>query len=106
MLKEREIRDQLASYLASQITLADLSSWIYSVTWDLEAGTDPNARDLAYKILGRLAEHSSAGFSEDDLRASLLPIANNITRWGLAVNALEMGSSSQVLPGRGVPVEP
>ena len=79
MLKEREIRDQLAGYLAGLVPLQQFSSWVYDVTWDMEAGTDPRTREFAYAVFGRLAEHSSTGYSEAILRAELEKLAGNIT---------------------------
>jgi hypothetical protein len=78
MLKEREIRDQLAGYLARQISLHDFSSWLHSVTWDMEAATDLRTQALVYEVLGRLGEHSSVGSSEDVLRADLEEFARII----------------------------
>ncbi len=104
MLKEREIRDRLASYLAGALPLRDFSAWLYGESLDME-GSSPRAQALVYAILGRLAERSSAGFSESKLRAWLLPLADSFT---LVEEQPEVRteSSSEVLLPREVPVAP
>jgi hypothetical protein len=95
MLKEREIRDQVAGYLAGYIPLQDLSSWIYSVTWDMDADS-PRTRAFAYAVLGQLAEYSSAGLSEQDLRDALDSLSRIIVTQ-LGEHPVQMASSAQLL---------
>jgi hypothetical protein len=78
MLKEREIRDQLVGYLTGLIPLQQLASWVYDVTWDMDAATDLRTQEFAYAVLGRLAEHSSAGYPEASLKTELRQLASNI----------------------------
>lgn len=79
MLKEREIRDQLQAYLGRAIPLQQFSVWLYGVSLDIEEQADQYTQDLVYEILARVAEHSNAGFSENDLRAVLVKIASTFT---------------------------
>ena len=78
MLKEREIRDQLVSYLTGLIPLQQFASWVYDVTWDMDAATDPRTQEFAYAVLGRLAEQSTAEYGEAILRTELRRLASNI----------------------------
>ncbi len=94
MLKEREIRDQLASYLADEISLAHLSAWVYGVALDMEPDS-PRTRKLAYSVLGRVAEQSTAGSGEDILRDELREIARIIL--SEETDPVRRESSSRVL---------
>jgi hypothetical protein len=99
MLKEREIRDQVAGYLAGYIPLQDLSSWIYSVTWDMDAD-NPRTRALAYAVLGQLAEYSSAGLSEQDLWDALDSLSRIIVTQLGEDHPVQMASSAQLFENR------
>lgn len=102
MLKENEIRDQLAGYLAGHIPLRELSSWLYEATWDMDADTDPSTQAFAYAVLARLAEHSSAGFSEAELRTGLSKLATNIIIQEHP--KIRMGSKARILAQQTIPI--
>ncbi|HEU4371128.1 MAG TPA: hypothetical protein VFV05_23150, partial [Methylomirabilota bacterium] len=95
MIKEREIRERLVAYLDGADSVREFSRWLHSTSWNMEADSPPSAQALASDILARLAEHSSVGFSEDDLRAALLPIASKITTVWDDQPVVRTASSSQ-----------
>jgi hypothetical protein len=104
MLKEREIRDQLAAYLEGAVPLREFSGWLYRETWDM-AGSDPGARAFAYEVLGRVAERSTAGFGEQELREELRRLAEHaVTRVTLAplseppIRATSTGVAMEIRP--------
>jgi hypothetical protein len=96
MLKEREIRDQVAGYLARQIDLGALSSWLYGAAWDMGSDVHPATRALAHAVLSRLDEYSSSGFSEDVLRGELDSLAKIIVQMEVE-NQVQAESSAQML---------
>jgi hypothetical protein len=92
----------VAGYLAGYIPLQDLSSWIYGVTWDMNVD-NPRTRSLACAVLGQLAEYSSAGLSEQDLRDELDSLSRIIvTR--LSEDPVQMASTAQLFEDRLPPV--
>jgi hypothetical protein len=77
MPKENEIRERLAAYLDGTLSLGDFSGWLYREVWDMTE-SEPEARALAYGVLRRVAERSTAGFSEEELRNELRPLTNTV----------------------------
>ena len=119
MLKENEILDQVEAYVAGQIPLRHLSGWLYEATWDMAPDTHPRAQAFTYAVLGKLAEQSSAGFSEAVLRQELQRVArvrreelNRLARVivrrmpAVPDDPVRTVSSSQIVEVPVVPVEP
>jgi hypothetical protein len=97
MLKEREVRDRLSAYLDGAMPLREFSAWLYGESWHIEERSEPAARALVYEILGRVAERSTSGFSEEVLRESLLPLASNVILIQESPLDPRFGSSSDVV---------
>jgi len=114
-LKENEILDRVEAYVAGQIRLSDFSAWLYEVTWDMESDAAPRTQAFAYVVLGKVAERSTAGASEDPLRAELRKLASArraeldklasviVRRVGIVPDSVQTASSAQVVR---VPIEP
>lgn len=68
---ELQIRRKLADYLARQLSLRSLESWLLGSTWDLEETQEPVAARLAQAIDLRLIERSNGHWTEDELRSQL-----------------------------------
>lgn len=68
---ELAIRERLAAYLDGEMSLDDFKDWLVGATWDVEQSGEPAAIDLAYDVKLLLAEHSSEGFPETELRTLL-----------------------------------
>lgn len=66
-----EIRDELARYLAGQLSLRRFKKWFVSHTWDIHLSGNPEAADLAHEIGLYLAEFSNRDWSEDELKGQL-----------------------------------
>jgi hypothetical protein len=75
MLKDGEILDQIEAYLGGHMSLNGFAAWVYETTWDMASETGPRAQAFAYAVLGKVAEHSTAGGPETALRAELEKIA-------------------------------
>jgi hypothetical protein len=71
---ESAIRDQLAHYVTGQASLDEFKDWLLGATWTVDERAEPVAMDLTYDIQLSLAEHSSEGFSEAELRDRLRPL--------------------------------
>jgi hypothetical protein len=75
-----EIREQLARYLAREISLHDFEDWFYAETWDIDVIDDISTINMTYDITLLLAEYSSKAWTEDELRKLLRPF---ITEYAL-----------------------
>lgn len=73
-LLERQIRQQLAHYIAGEQSLETFTEWFFPATWNVHLRNDRAAEDLAYEIGLRLAEFSSGDWTEDELKALLRPL--------------------------------
>lgn len=76
--KDMEIRDQLARYLAGEISLQVFEEWFVSHSWDVNRTGNENAVELVYKIELRLAEFSKGHRTEQEFQNLLLPCWNII----------------------------
>jgi hypothetical protein len=69
------IREQLARYLANEISLRDFKEWFFCETWDVDQKAGPALTDFIYGIKLDLAEFSHGDWTESELhrllRASL-----------------------------------
>ena len=79
MVKEREIRERLWEYLDHVTALSSFAPWAYALTLDAEHSVDPAAHRFLYEVIGLLAEQSTAGYDEEDLRAELVKVASRVT---------------------------
>src|SRR2546428_13369584 len=75
-LKENEILDQVEAYLVGHVSLRDLSAWLHEAAWDMDEAV-PRAQAFAYAVLGRLAERSTSGSPEVELRRELQSLARD-----------------------------
>ena len=67
------IREQLARYLASEISLHEFEDWFFPETWNIDQTDDLNLLNLVYGIKLRLAEFSNGDWTEDELHSRLRP---------------------------------
>lgn len=118
-IKENEILDQVEAYVAGHIRLSDFSAWLYEIAWDIELDTPVPAQAFAYAVLGRVAERSTSGSSDEALRAELQRLArarregldrlSRVIERRMAADPVRTESSSQVVEVPAVlpvPVEP
>lgn len=67
------IREQLARYLAKEISLREFEDWFFPETWDVDQLGDLALMNLVYGIKLRLAEFSHGDWTENELRSLLRP---------------------------------
>ena len=67
------IREQLAEYLAGEISLREFEDWFFPETWDINLVDNIALLNLVYGIKLRLAEFSNGDWTEDELRSYLRP---------------------------------
>jgi hypothetical protein len=73
------IREQLASYLANEISLSEFEDWFFSETWDIDQTNNLALINLVYGIKLRLAEFSKQDLTESELRSHLRPFIERFT---------------------------
>ena len=93
---EYSIRERLAAYLASQMTLSEFEDWFFPETWDIDQVGNLDLLNLVYGIKLRLAEFSNGDWTEAELHSQLRPF---IERYIMAApqNQIQYGTSSTTL---------
>ena len=72
---ERQIREQVAEYIAGELSLAQLKDWIMPVLWETDRDADPTAYALAAEINARLIEYSNGDWLDSEVRDLLDPLS-------------------------------
>jgi hypothetical protein len=103
VMSENEIRNQLASYLASDIPVEEFEDWIAQRTWNIHQSGDRTAEQLAYAIEAKLAEFSGGHIEETSLRRDLSPLVTDYTpeltvEWASIVHTPESSNLTAQLP--------
>lgn len=73
------IREQLADYLASKISLREFEDWFFPETWDIDDTNNQTLANLVYGIKLRLAEFSHGDWTEAELHSMLRSILEKHT---------------------------
>lgn len=73
------IHEQLAEYVANQLSLCAFEDWFFPETWDIDDTDDPELINLVYAIKLRLAEFSHGDWTEAELRQLLRSISTKFT---------------------------
>jgi hypothetical protein len=76
-LRESLIRKKLSDYLSGRLSLRKFRDWFVPATWDVEEWASVPTQELVYEIKLRMAEYTSGYWTEDELRATLLPLATS-----------------------------
>lgn len=74
-----QIREKLAQYLLSRISLREFLEWFTLSTLDVDRVGNDAARELSYDIESALAEFTNGHITEQQLRHEFLAIASNYT---------------------------
>lgn len=76
------IRTQVDRYLAGDLALSAFNDWLWSATTDIETLDDPEAQELTYELILRLAEYEHGDWTKAELNdrfraaiAALTPVA-------------------------------
>jgi len=72
-----EIRTELAKYLASELTLRAFEDWFVPASWNVHQTGNAGDADLVYTIELHLSEFSRGHWTENELRALLLPLVTD-----------------------------
>src|SRR5262245_56875528 len=72
-----EIRTELAKYFASELRLRAFEDWFMPASWNVHQTGDVGDADLVYTIELHLSEFSSGHWTENELRALLLPLVTD-----------------------------
>jgi hypothetical protein len=99
---DTEIREHLAKFLSSQLTLHEFEEWFVPATWDVYHSGNLDTIRLASEIELNLAEFASGHLSEDELRDALRPLVISykvtISTEAAASNIeLEMSTSAETV---------
>jgi hypothetical protein len=74
---ELEIREQIARYLAGQISLQDFEDWFVARSWNFHEAATPLMQEIVSQVELLLAEHSNSHLDEQSLRQKLLPLVTD-----------------------------
>lgn len=88
------IHEQLAKYLADEISLNDFEDWFFPETWDIDQTNDVNLLNLVYSVKLRLAEFSNQDWTKDEFRSLLRSLAINYVIGSLQ-KQLQFGTSNR-----------
>ncbi len=112
MARVNEIREQLANYLAGELSRPEFEDWLVKNSWNIHQAPEAvDAKSLVHSIELRLAEFSSGHLTEEGLRKELLPFVTSInasvifenatinTPMGLDVKWLDVGAILFADPG-------
>lgn len=110
-LVDREIREQLARYLAGEIPLQQLEEWLVRRSWDLHRIANERTHELVAELELLLAEFSNGDWTEEELRRMLAPLVESYTvqvgpwppRTGSSAQTIR-SPVAPVLPLAGTPV--
>lgn len=105
------IREQLARYLAGEISLPEFQEWFVPRAWNIEKQGSPAAGDLAHEVELRLAEFSNGDWTEDELKSKLRPLVTHYTVHGVTApgtwdSSSEVKLIQVVYPGAHVDIRP
>lgn len=89
------IREQLARYLAGEISLREFEDWFFPETWDVDQIDNLDLLNLVYGIKLRLAEFSHRDWTEAELQEHLRPF---IQRYVMVASPcqIQYGTSSAI----------
>lgn len=87
---DTEIRQKIADYLASEITLQDFQTWFVSSTWDMPALDNPRLIRVIGKVELWLAEFSIDHLTEDEMQYEMRQFLNEPIK-------ITGGSSAQIV---------
>ncbi len=73
MISFKEIRDELASYLARDISFAQFEDWLIDHSWDMHKDSPEEVQELVHEINASIYEYLDQYIDEDVLKARLRP---------------------------------
>lgn len=77
---DKEIRQKIAEYLLTEISLREFQQWFVPATWDIHQTGDMNLVRLTGKVELWLAEFSVDHLTEDELKYEMRQFLNEPTK--------------------------
>jgi len=78
MIREVEVRQQLAALLSGELDLETFEDWLVQRSWNMHLDSSSGAQDLVSAVELALAEHSSDHLSEEGLHDKLLSLLDPV----------------------------
>jgi hypothetical protein len=80
MIREHEIKVNIAKAISHAISVADLAQWLYSNSWNMHQDSSPSAVALASEIHLLLAERDDFSINDDEFLSELRALNINETQ--------------------------
>ena len=96
---ETEIREQIISHLAGELTLDELSEWLITATWDINGADDPRGAELAYSVQLLFAERDRGHRDDPEIDRALRRIASTVRIGDASAVIVATGSSTVTTEG-------
>lgn len=77
MLLDIEIRERLARYLASEISLREFEDWFVPASWNVHLSGNEEAAQLTYDIEAVLLQASTERWPEERVKKKLAPFVEH-----------------------------
>ena len=74
-IRSDQIKEQLRPFVSGDLALDVFRDWFTPATWNIDAASMPDARELSYEIEHRLAEFTNGDWDEQELKLLLRPFA-------------------------------
>ena len=71
MIRENDIREQLANYLRGELSLSALNEWILVSSWNMHKDSRNEARRLVAKVLAEIHEYGEGNLNEAALKGEI-----------------------------------
>ena len=88
MITVNQIRNQLASYLAREVSFAEFEDWLIDQSWNMHKDSSDEAQQLVNEINTSIYDYLDQRVSEDYLRTKLHPY---LQRYNLVVANVTTG---------------
>jgi hypothetical protein len=100
MISPNQIRDQLASYLAHEVSFAEFEDWLIDYSWNMHKDSSSDTQDLVTEINSAIYEYLDGYISEEDLRFRLSPQVQRYRLMAANASPLYRPASSSSLESR------
>ena len=100
MLNESQIREQLADYLAGELSYHDFEDWLIQASWNMHQDSSQDAQELVSDISLLIYEYLDGHIDEEKLRVALRPFVEHYSTQllfhevGLPSSRIKSSSSS------------
>jgi len=73
MISISQIREQLISYIANEISFVNFEDWLLAESWNMHLDSSSEARQLVHEIKSSIYEYLDGYIDENTLRVRLRP---------------------------------